>query len=76
MVMYETFIFFLSFPSKNEPLKSLLSKWKISKPYSDRMFTANDEGMLSSLYEQAINMYNDSNSSIIIIIKLMEKQFY
>ena len=40
------------------------------------MFTANDEGMLSSLYEQAINMYNDSNSSIIIIIKLMEKQFY
>ena len=38
------------------------------------MFKACDEEMLSSLYEQAINMYKDSNSSVMILITLMEKK--
>ena len=40
------------------------------------MFTVSDEEMLSSLYEQAITMYKDINSSIMILIKLMEKNIY
>ena len=47
---------------------------KIIKPYIDLMFTKSDEKVLISLYGQAINMYKDSNSSVMILIKLMEKK--
>ena len=38
------------------------------------MFTASDEKLLISFYEQAINICKDSNSYVMIIIKLMEKK--
>ena len=40
------------------------------------MFTKSDEKVLISLYGQAINMYKDSNSSVIILIKQMEKKIH
>ena len=49
---------------------------KIIKPYIDSIFTKSDEKVLISLYGQAINMYKDSNSSVMILIKLMEKKIH
>ena len=40
------------------------------------MFTASDEKLLISFYEQAINICKDSNSYVMIIIKLMEKKIH
>ena len=50
--------------------KSLLTKWKILKP---RIVKVIDEDVLTSLYNQAINMCEDSNKSVIVLIKRMEK---
>ena len=53
--------------------KSLLSKWNILKPCIDLIFTASDEDMLSSLYNQIITICKDSNNYVMILIKYMEK---
>ena len=46
------------------------------KPYINLMVTASDEEFLSSLNKHTINMCKDSNSSAMILIKLMEKNIY
>ena len=40
------------------------------------MFTVSDEEFLSSLNKHTINMCKDSNSSAMILIKLMEKKVH
>ena len=51
-------------------------KWKILQPIINLMFKASDEKMLNTLYEQAINMCKDNNSSVIFLIKLIEKKVH
>ena len=55
--------------------KSLPSKWKILKRHVDLIFTVSDEDVFSSLYNQAIIMCKNSNNSVMVLIKLMEKTF-
>ena len=38
------------------------------------MFTAYDEAVLNALYNKAIHMCKDINSSVLILVKLMEKK--
>ena len=38
------------------------------------MFTASDEVVLISLYNQAIRIYNESNSSALMLVRLMDKK--
>ena len=52
----------------------LLSKYIVLKPYIDLMFTASDEVVLISLYNQAIRIYNESNSSALMLVRLMDKK--
>ena len=40
------------------------------------MFTASDKEVIFSLYGKAINMCKDSNSSVMILMKLMEKKIH
>ena len=40
------------------------------------MFTSSDEVILFSLHNQAITMCKDSNNSVMILIKLMEKKIW
>ena len=47
MGIYETFIFFDNYHLKMNLEISLLTKWKILKPYINRMFTVSDEKFLS-----------------------------
>ena len=61
--MYDTFMFYDHFHLKMNLEKSLLSKWKILKPYIDLTFTTSVEELLISFYEQSIDMCKDSNSS-------------
>ena len=70
MCMYEIFTFFDHCHLKMNLEKSLLTKWKILKP---RIVKLIDEDVLTSLYNQAINMCEDSNKSVIVLIKRMEK---
>ena len=46
----------------------------ITTHHKNKMFKANDEKMLNSLYEQAIIMYENSNQSVMILINLMKKR--
>ena len=36
------------------------------------MFNACDEAVLNTLYEQVMHMCKDNNSSVLILVKLME----
>ena len=74
--IYDTFTFFDHFHLKMNLEKSLLSKCKILKLYIDLMFTASDEIVSISLYGQAINICKERNSSVMILIRLMEKKVY
>ena len=38
------------------------------------MFTASDEVVLFALYKQAIRMCKESNSTVLILVKLMDKK--
>ena len=40
------------------------------------MFTKSDEKVLISLYGQAINICKERNSSVMILIRLMEKKVH
>ena len=76
MGMYETFISFDHFHLKMNLERSLSSKWNIIKSCIDLMFTATDENELTSVFNQVLIMYKDSNNSVMILLKLMEKKTY
>ena len=46
------------------------------KPYIDRMFKASNENVLTALYNQAITMRKDSNNYVVVLIKLMENNYF
>lgn len=73
--VYDVFIFVDHFHLKMNLKKSLLSKSKILKPYIGLMFTASDEEESIYIYEEVINMCKVNKSSVMIIIKLIEKNF-
>ena len=72
--MNDTFIFYDHFHLKNNLDKALLSKWIVLKPCIDLIFTANDDVVLIDLYKQTIRICKESNSSALILVKLMNKK--
>ena len=40
------------------------------------MFKASNENVITTLYNQAITMRKDSNNSVVVLIKLMENNYF
>ena len=72
--MNDTFILYDYFHLKINFQKTVRSKWIVLKPYIDLIFTASDEVVLIALYKQAICICKESNSSTLILVKLMNKK--
>ena len=69
--MNDTFICYDHFHLKMNLAKTLLSKRIVLKPYIDLMFTAKHEVVLIVLYKEAIRTCKESNSSVLILVKLI-----
>ena len=72
--MSDTFIFYDHYHLKMNLEKSLLKKWNVLKPFIDAMFVAKSEITLIALHKQACSICKESNSCVLVLLKLMEKK--
>ena len=69
-----TRIFYDHYHLKLNLQKALLKKWNFLPPIINNMFTAKNNEILNSLFEQAKKLCGNLNKYVTIIVRFMEKK--
>ena len=72
--MQSTRIFYDHYHLKLNLQKALLTKWNVLSPIINNMFTAKNNEILNSLFEQAKKLCGNLNKYVTIIVRFMEKK--